>query len=141
MFGGKSKGFLQMCEYGGRNEVIGELSEALDRTSLTAAGVSRAAAQQQAAPAPSNFRPTTSAYREASQSPNQYICADSNVASPPLQWSNALKDTARFEVIFHDTDAAPAKVWWTSHTGSFGTCRARVSAARRRAAGLFARWH
>jgi Raf kinase inhibitor-like YbhB/YbcL family protein len=78
-------------------------------TSVMASGASSAVAQQQAAPAPSKFKLTTSAYSEASQIPNQYTCADTNVASPPLQWSNAPKDTASFALIFHDTDAAPAK--------------------------------
>jgi Raf kinase inhibitor-like YbhB/YbcL family protein len=76
---------------------------------LAAAGVGSAAAQQPAAPTPSKFKLTTSAYTEASQIPNQYTCADSNVASPPLQWSNPPKDTVTFAIIFHDTDAAPAK--------------------------------
>ena len=78
-------------------------------TSVMASGATSAVAQQQAAPAPSKFKLTTSAYSEASQIPNQYTCADTNVASPPLQWSNAPKDTASFALIFHDTDAAPAK--------------------------------
>jgi Raf kinase inhibitor-like YbhB/YbcL family protein len=76
---------------------------------LLVAGMGIAAAQQQAAPPPSKFKLTTSAYPEATQIPNQYTCADPNVASPPLQWSNAPQGTVSFTLIFHDTDAAPAK--------------------------------
>lgn len=77
---------------------------------LVAAGVSGAAAQgQQAAPPPSKFKLTTSAYTEGSQIPNQYTCADTNVASPPLQWSNPPNGVASYAVILHDTDGAPMK--------------------------------
>jgi Raf kinase inhibitor-like YbhB/YbcL family protein len=78
---------------------------------LLVAGMGIAAAQQQQAapPPPSKFKLTTSAYPEAAQIPNQYTCADPNVASPPLQWSNAPAATVSFALIFHDTDAAPAK--------------------------------
>lgn len=76
---------------------------------LLGVGVANAAAQQQAAPPPSKFKLTTSAYSEGAQIPNQYTCADSNMASPPLEWSNPPKDTASFALIFHDTDTAPAK--------------------------------
>jgi Raf kinase inhibitor-like YbhB/YbcL family protein len=75
---------------------------------LLGVGVANAADQQQAAP-PSKFKLTTSAYSEGAQIPNQYTCADSNMASPPLQWSNPPKDTASFALIFHDTDNSPAK--------------------------------
>ena len=75
------------------------------------AGIGIAAAQQQQAapPPPSKFKLMTSAYTEAAQIPNQYTCADPNVASPPLQWSNAPQATASFALIFHDSDAAPGK--------------------------------
>jgi Raf kinase inhibitor-like YbhB/YbcL family protein len=76
---------------------------------LLVAGVASVAAQQQAAPPPSKFKLTSSAYAEGSLLPTQYTCADTNFVSPPLQWSNPPKDTASFAVIFHDTDAAPAK--------------------------------
>ena len=42
--------------------------------------------------------------------PNQFTCADTNFASPALQWANPPKDAASFAVVFHDTDAAPAKM-------------------------------
>jgi Raf kinase inhibitor-like YbhB/YbcL family protein len=78
---------------------------------LFGALVGSAAAQQPAAapPPPSKFKLTTSAYAEGSQIPNQYTCADPNVASPSLQWSNAPAAAVSFALIFHDTDAAPGK--------------------------------
>ena len=76
---------------------------------LLVAGVASVAAQQQAAPPPSKFKLTSSAYAEGSQIPTQYSCADPNAASPALSWSNPPNNTASFAVIFHDTDAAPAK--------------------------------
>src|ERR1700687_2077274 len=76
---------------------------------LLVAGVAGVAAQQATPPPPSKFKLTSSAYTEASMIPTQYSCADPNAASPALSWSNPPKDTASFAVIFHDTDAAPAK--------------------------------
>jgi Raf kinase inhibitor-like YbhB/YbcL family protein len=77
---------------------------------LLVAGVAGVAAQQQAAPPPpSKFKLTSSAYADGSQIPTQYSCADPNAASPALSWSNPPNNTASFAVIFHDTDAAPAK--------------------------------
>ncbi len=78
-------------------------------TLLMFGGMGTVKAQQQAAPAPSQFKLSTSAYTEGSQIPSQFTCADTNVASPPLQWSNPPKNTATFAVVFHDTDGAPAK--------------------------------
>jgi Raf kinase inhibitor-like YbhB/YbcL family protein len=76
---------------------------------LLVAGVTSVAAQQQAAPPPSKFKLTSSAYAEFSMIPTQYSCADPNATSPALSWSNPPANTASFAVIFHDTDAAPAK--------------------------------
>ena len=78
---------------------------------LLLAGVANLAGQQQQAPAPppSQFKLSTPAYSEGSKIPSQYTCADPNVASPELQWSNPPKDTASFAVIFHDTDTARDK--------------------------------
>ena len=76
---------------------------------LLAAGTTGGAAQQPSAPQPSKFKLTSSAYDDGSKIPMQYSCADPNAASPDLSWSNPPKDTASFAVIFHDTDAAPAK--------------------------------
>jgi Raf kinase inhibitor-like YbhB/YbcL family protein len=76
---------------------------------LLVAGVASVAAQQQAAPPPSKFKLTSSAYTEGSMIPTQYSCADPNATSPALSWSNPPNNTASFAVIFHDTDAAPAK--------------------------------
>ena len=74
-----------------------------------AAGTANLAAQQPAAPAPSKFKLSTSAYAEGTQIPTQYSCADPNATSPALQWSNPPAGAASFAVILHDTDAAPAK--------------------------------
>ena len=68
-----------------------------------------AAAQQQAPPPPSKFKLSTPAYAEGSVLPTQYTCADPNAASPALQWANPPASAVSFAVIFHDTDAAPAK--------------------------------
>ena len=76
---------------------------------LLAASAANASAQQPAAPMPSKFKLIVTAYTEGSQIPTQYTCADPNVASPPLQWTNPPANTASFALIFHDTDAAPAK--------------------------------
>ena len=76
---------------------------------LLAAGIGSSAAQQQAPPPPSKFKLTTSAFSEAAQIPNQFTCADPNVASPPLQWRNPPAAAVSFALVFHDTDAAPAK--------------------------------
>lgn len=76
---------------------------------LLAAGIGSSAAQQQAPPPPSKFKLTTSAFSEAAQIPNQFTCADPNVASPPLQWSNPPAAAVSFALVFHDTDGAPAK--------------------------------
>src|SRR5271169_6347321 len=76
---------------------------------LVVAGVAGMAAQQQAAPPPSKFKLSTSAYTEGSMIPTQYSCADANAGSPALSWSNPPNGTASFAVILHDTDAAPAK--------------------------------
>jgi Raf kinase inhibitor-like YbhB/YbcL family protein len=76
---------------------------------LLAPGIAVLVAQQQAAPPPSKFKLTTSAYAEGTQIPTQYTCADPNATSPALQWSNPPNNTASFAVIMHDTDAAPAK--------------------------------
>jgi Raf kinase inhibitor-like YbhB/YbcL family protein len=78
-------------------------------TFLLAAGIGSSAAQQQAPPPPSKFKLTTSAFSEAAQIPNQFTCADPNVASPPLQWSNPPAAAVSFALVFHDTDAAPQK--------------------------------
>ena len=78
-------------------------------TLLMFGGMGTVKAQQQAAPAPSQFKLSTSAYTEGSQIPSQFTCADTNAASPPLQWSNPPKNTVTFAVVFHDTDGAPAK--------------------------------
>jgi Raf kinase inhibitor-like YbhB/YbcL family protein len=78
---------------------------------LLASSVLTVAAQQPAAPAPapSKFKLTVTAYPEGSQIPSQYTCADPNVTSPGLQWTNPPANSAAFAVIFHDTDAAPQK--------------------------------
>ena len=76
---------------------------------LMVAGVSGVAAQQQGAAPPSKFKLSSPAYAEGSMIPTQYTCADSNAASPEIEWSNPPANTASFAVILHDTDAAPAK--------------------------------
>ncbi len=68
-----------------------------------------ASAQQQAAPPPSKFTMTTSAYDDGDWIPLQYTCGDPAGASPGVQWSGAPSGTMSFALIFHDTDAAPAK--------------------------------
>jgi Raf kinase inhibitor-like YbhB/YbcL family protein len=78
-------------------------------TLLLAAATLDCAAQQPPAPPPSKFKLTVTAYTEGSQIPSQYTCADPNVSSPGLQWINPPANTASYAVIFHDTDAAPAK--------------------------------
>jgi Raf kinase inhibitor-like YbhB/YbcL family protein len=76
---------------------------------LVVAGVAGVTAQQQAPPPPSRFKLSSPAYAEFSMIPTQYTCADPNAASPGIQWTNPPNNTASFAVIFHDTDAAPAK--------------------------------
>jgi Raf kinase inhibitor-like YbhB/YbcL family protein len=76
---------------------------------VVATGIVSMAAQQQAAPPPSKFKLSSSAYNEGSMIPTQYSCADPNATSPALSWSNPPNNTASFAVVFHDTDAAPAK--------------------------------
>ena len=72
-------------------------------------GAEGLAAQQQAAPSPSKFKLTTSAYADDDWIPVQYTCGVSDAGSPGVQWSNAPSGTASFALVFHDTDAAPAK--------------------------------
>lgn len=74
-----------------------------------AMGVETVAAQQQAAPPPSKFKMTTSAYSDTDWIPVQYTCGVSDAGSPGVQWSNPPQGTMSFTLIFHDTDAAPAK--------------------------------
>lgn len=66
-------------------------------------------AQQQAAPPPSNFTLSTTAYTDGDWIPLQYTCGDPNGASPGVQWSDPPQGTMSFALIFHDTDAAPMK--------------------------------
>jgi Raf kinase inhibitor-like YbhB/YbcL family protein len=89
-----------------RNKTVHSL---LTVTFLVFAGTGALSAQQQNAPPPSQFKLSSSAYSEGSQIPNQFTCADPNVSSPPLQWSNPPKNSASFAIVFHDTDAAPGK--------------------------------
>jgi Raf kinase inhibitor-like YbhB/YbcL family protein len=72
-------------------------------------GAEGLAAQQQAAPSPSKFKLTTSAYADDDWIPVQYTCGVSDAGSPGVQWSNAPSGTASFALVFHDTDAAPNK--------------------------------
>ena len=74
---------------------------------LLAAGTESAHAQQQMPP-PSKFK-MASAYADTDWIPVQYTCGVSDGASPGVQWSDAPEGTMSFAVIFHDTDAAPAK--------------------------------
>jgi Raf kinase inhibitor-like YbhB/YbcL family protein len=78
-----------------------------------ALGAGSAMAQAPAAQAPANppskFKLMSPAYAEGSMIPTQYSCADPNGASPALQWSNPPAAAVSFAVVFHDTDAAPAK--------------------------------
>jgi Raf kinase inhibitor-like YbhB/YbcL family protein len=68
-----------------------------------------AVAQQPAAPAaPSKFTMTT-VYNDDDWIPLQYTCGVTDGSSPALQWSNAPQGTSSFAIVFHDTDAAPAK--------------------------------
>ena len=67
------------------------------------------AAQQQAAPPPSKFKVTTSAYSDEGWIPVQYTCGASDSFVPGLQWMDAPSGAASFAMIFHDTDAAPGK--------------------------------
>jgi Raf kinase inhibitor-like YbhB/YbcL family protein len=77
---------------------------------LATVGASSVAAQQQAAPPPpSKFKLMSPAYTEGSMIPTQYSCADTNAASPALQWSNPPAAAVSFAVILHDSDGAPAK--------------------------------
>lgn len=64
---------------------------------------------QQAAPAPSKFKVTTSAFFDTDWIPVQYTCGVPDAISPGLAWSDAPEGAASFAVIFHDTDAAPGK--------------------------------
>ena len=73
------------------------------------AGAGFAGAQQQAAPPPSKFKLMTSAYGDDDWIPVHYTCAVSDAGSPGVQWSDAPSGAASFALIFHDTDAAPAK--------------------------------
>jgi Raf kinase inhibitor-like YbhB/YbcL family protein len=68
-----------------------------------------AGAQQQSAPPPSKFRLMTSGYADDGWIPVQYTCGVSDAGSPGVQWSDAPGGAASFALIFHDTDAAPAK--------------------------------
>ncbi len=86
---------------------------------LIGAMAAGAAAQQQAPPPPSKFKLSTPAYAEGSMLPTQYTCADPNAASPALQWVNPPAGAVSFAVIFHDTDAAPAKWDNGRHTLDF----------------------
>ena len=76
---------------------------------VLAAGVLSVVAQQPAAPPPSQFKLMTSGFADGARIPPQFTCADQNVASPPFQWSNPPAAAASFAMVFHDTDAAPAK--------------------------------
>ena len=75
---------------------------------LVGAGIGRLAAQQQTPP-PSKFKMATSAYFDTDWIPVQYTCGVGDAGSPGVQWSDAPAGTASFAIIFHDTDAAPAK--------------------------------
>jgi Raf kinase inhibitor-like YbhB/YbcL family protein len=75
---------------------------------ITAAQQPPAGGQAPAAP-PSLFKLSSSGYAEGTMIPKQYTCADPNVSTPPLEWSNAPKAAVSFAVIFHDTDGAPMK--------------------------------
>ena len=85
------------------------LTKLLGFSLLLAAGTARLAAQQQTLPPPSKFKVTTSAYFDTDWIPVQYTCGVSDAGSPGVQWSDAPQGTASFALIFHDTDAAPAK--------------------------------
>jgi Raf kinase inhibitor-like YbhB/YbcL family protein len=74
-----------------------------------AMGAGNVSAQQAAAPPPSRFTMTTSAYSDGDWIPLQYTCGDPMGVSPGVQWSNPPAGTASFALIFHDLDAAPAK--------------------------------
>lgn len=73
-----------------------------------AAGAERLAAQQAAPPPPSKFKLTT-VYYDDDWIPAQYTCGVAEAASPAVQWSDAPQGAASFALIFHDSDAAPAK--------------------------------
>jgi hypothetical protein len=72
-------------------------------------GIEKAAGQQPAAPPPSKFKMTTSAYFDDDWIPVQYTCGVSDAGSPGIQWSDAPQGTMSLAIIFHDTDAAPGK--------------------------------
>jgi len=71
-------------------------------------GPEKVAAQQQTAPPPSKFKMMT-VYDDEDWIPLQYTCGVTDGSSPRLQWSDAPQGTMSFALIFHDTDAAPAK--------------------------------
>jgi Raf kinase inhibitor-like YbhB/YbcL family protein len=73
-----------------------------------AIGTGNAAAQQQAAPPPSKFAMTSSAFSDGDWIPVQYSCGVPDGASPEVQWSNPPAGAVSFALIMHDTDAAPA---------------------------------
>lgn len=73
------------------------------------AGAAKAAARQQAAPSPPKFKVMTSGYSDEDWIPVQYTCGASDSFVPGLRWSDAPQGALSFAVIFHDTDAAPAR--------------------------------
>ena len=73
-----------------------------------AAGAEGLAAQQATPPPPSKFKLATVFYDD-DWIPAQYTCGVAEAASPAVQWSDAPQGTASFALIFHDSDAAPAK--------------------------------
>jgi len=85
------------------------LVQALVVLAVLATGTVHVAAQQQAAPSPSQFRVSTTAFTDGDWIPLQYSCGDPNGASPGIQWGDAPQGTASLALIMHDTDAAPMK--------------------------------
>jgi Raf kinase inhibitor-like YbhB/YbcL family protein len=71
-------------------------------------GAEKIAAQQPSAPPPSKFK-VMSVYADGDWIPVQYTCGVTDGASPAVQWSDSPQGTMSFALIFHDTDAAPAK--------------------------------
>jgi len=79
---------------------------------LFLAAVGNAFAQQAAAPAapPPPMRLTSTAFADSTPMPAKYSCDTQPVnISPPLEWTDAPKDTASFALIFHDLDPRPRK--------------------------------
>jgi Raf kinase inhibitor-like YbhB/YbcL family protein len=73
---------------------------------LLATAAEKLMAQQQSAPAPSQFK-MTSAYYDEDWMPVQYTCGTADGASPAVQWTDPPSGTISFALIFHDMDVAP----------------------------------